>query len=238
VQVLQKAWNLLSDDVQASLQSAESNLDALNTVDLGHKRAFSVGECALWARLTGPQFAAQVAAAVSLVEAPASHRNATTVAKEVMAIMPGNRTGLSITKLLEAPIAGKHPKTIKKGTKAAAAEAAVTAAETVAVADLEEAKRLAAKFEAMGGGALTMALAQEAEHGDHLRECWLAHERLRVSEAPSINRAEILTVRTDTAADVAEVAAAEATAADDHLLLVRRAGNKHAGVGAPAPQFV
>jgi hypothetical protein len=74
--------------------------------------------------------------------------------------------------------------------------------------------RLAAEFEAMGGGALTMALAQEAEPGDPLRECWLAHERLRVSEARSINRAEILTARTDTAAEVAEVAAAEAAAAE------------------------
>jgi hypothetical protein len=34
---------------------------------------------------------------------------------------------------------------------------------------LEEAKRLAAEFEALGGGALSMALAQEAEPGDHLR---------------------------------------------------------------------
>jgi hypothetical protein len=54
VQVLQKAWNLLSDGVKASLQRAESNLNALKTVDLGPKRPFSVGECALWARLTGP----------------------------------------------------------------------------------------------------------------------------------------------------------------------------------------
>jgi hypothetical protein len=109
VQVLQKAWNLLSDDVKASFQSAESNLDAFNTVDLVPKRHFSVGECALWARLTG--------------------------------------------------------------TKAVAAEAAVTAAEAIDVADLEETKRLAAQFEALGGGALTMALAQEAEPGDPLREC-------------------------------------------------------------------
>jgi hypothetical protein len=138
VQVLQKAWNLLLDDVKASLQRAESNLNALNTIDLGPKRPFSVGECALWARLTGPQFAAQVAAAVSLVEAPASHYKAFTVVKEVMAIMPGNRTSFSIEKFLEAPFAGKHPKPITKGTKAAAAEAtAVTAAEATAVADLE-----------------------------------------------------------------------------------------------------
>jgi hypothetical protein len=121
--------------------------------------------------------------------------------------LPGNRTGLSIKKFLEAPFAGKHPKLIKKGTKAAAAEAAVTVAEAIAVADLEEAKRLAAQFEALGGGAFTMALAQEAEPGDPLRKCWLAHERLRVSEARSINRAEILMARTDTAAEAAVVAA-------------------------------
>ena len=63
-----------------------------------------------------------------------------------MAIKYSNKTGLSITKLLEAPFAGKHPKLITKGTKAAAAEAAVTAAEIIAVEDLEETKRLAAEF--------------------------------------------------------------------------------------------
>jgi hypothetical protein len=73
VQVLQKASDLPSDDVKASLQRAESNLNALNTVDLRLKRPFSVGECALWARLTGPQLAAQVAAAVSLVEAHSNY---------------------------------------------------------------------------------------------------------------------------------------------------------------------
>jgi hypothetical protein len=79
---------------------------------------------------------------------------------------------------------------------------------------LEEAKHLAAEFGDLGGGALTMALAQEAESGDSLRECWLAHERLHVSEARSINRAEILTARTDAAAEVAGAAAAEAAAAE------------------------
>ena len=47
-----------------------------------------------------------------------------------------------------------------------------------------------------------------------MRECWFAHERLRVSEARSINRAEILTTRTDAAAEAAEVTAAEAAAAE------------------------
>jgi hypothetical protein len=108
VRVLEKAWNLLSDDVKAILQSAESNLDALNPVDLGPKRPFSVGECAPWARFFGPQLAAQVAAAVSLVEAPAKHYKATAVTKEVMAIKYGNTTGHSIKKFLESPFAGKH----------------------------------------------------------------------------------------------------------------------------------
>jgi hypothetical protein len=142
VQVLQKAWNLLSDDVKAILQIAESNLNALSTVDLGPKRPFSVGECALWALLTGPRFSGQVAAAVSLVEDPSNNGKAAALAMEVTAIMPSIRTSLSIEKFLESPFAGKHHKLISKGTKAAAAEAAVTAAEALAVADLEEAQRL------------------------------------------------------------------------------------------------
>ena len=90
----------------------------------------------------------------------------------------------------------------------------MTAAEATAVADLEKPIPLATEFEVVGGGALTMALAQEAELGDPLREFWLAHERLRAPKARSINRAEILTARTDAAAEVAEVAAAEAAAAE------------------------
>ena len=102
--------------------------------------------------MTGPRFVAQVAALVGQVEAPANHYKASTVAQEAMAIMPANKTGVSISKPLEAPFAGKHPELIKMGTKAAA-EAAVTAAEAIAVADLEETHRLAAEFEALGGGA-------------------------------------------------------------------------------------
>jgi hypothetical protein len=82
-----------------------------------------------------------------------------------MAMKYGNTTGHSIKKFLESPFAGKHLKLISKGTKTAAAEAAVTAAEAIAEEDLEEANRLAAEFEAFGGGALTMTLAQEAEPG-------------------------------------------------------------------------
>ena len=89
----------------------------LNTVDLGPKRPFSAGECALWARLTGLQFAAQVEAVVSLVEASANHREASTVAKEVMAIKYGNTTGHSIKKFLGSPFTGKHPKLISRAPR-------------------------------------------------------------------------------------------------------------------------
>jgi hypothetical protein len=47
-----------------------------------------------------------------------------------------------------------------------------------------------------------------------LRECWLAHERLRVAEARSMNRAEILTACTTVTTEAAEVAAAETAAAE------------------------
>jgi hypothetical protein len=83
-----------------------------------------------------------------------------------------------------------------------------------------------------------MALAQEAEPGDHLRECWLAHERLRVLEARSINRAEILTARTDTAAEVAEVAAAEVFAAVEAVAAAEAAAavESAAAAGAAPPR--
>ena len=69
----------------------------LNTVDLGPKRPFSVGECALWARLTGPRFPAQVAAAVSLVEASAAVESATAAgaAAKAAADAPGAEAALS-----------------------------------------------------------------------------------------------------------------------------------------------
>ena len=35
VRLLEEAWNLLSGDVQVIFRIADSNLDALNTVDLG-----------------------------------------------------------------------------------------------------------------------------------------------------------------------------------------------------------
>jgi SWI/SNF-related matrix-associated actin-dependent regulator 1 of chromatin subfamily A len=132
-----------------------------------------------------------------------------------MAIKYSNKTSHSIKKFLEPPFAGKHPKLNSKDANAvAAAEAAVTAAGAIAVEDIEEAKRLAAEFEAFGGGALTMALAQEAEPGDPLRDCWLARKRLRASETLSISRAEFLTARTDAATEAAEAIAAEAAAAE------------------------
>jgi hypothetical protein len=106
VQVLQKAWNLLSDDVKASLQSAESLLKSQRR--LAESGSFKLRQ--------------------SSCSGQGGHGHHAREQDE-----PFDR------KFLEAPFAGKHPKLINKGTKAAAAEAAVTAAETIAVADLEEA---------------------------------------------------------------------------------------------------
>ena len=116
-----------SGEVKAIFRIAESNVDALLAVDLGPKRPFSVGECALWARVAGPRFAAKVAAVVILVKVPSSCCKAAAAAKGVMAIDCIIKTSHSITKFLESPFTGKHPKPISKGTKAAATEAAVTA---------------------------------------------------------------------------------------------------------------
>jgi hypothetical protein len=70
---------------------------------------------------------------VSVVEAPANHREATAVIKEAMAIKYDHL----IKRFLESPFAGKRPKLLSESTKsAAAAEAAVTAAEAIAVARL------------------------------------------------------------------------------------------------------
>jgi hypothetical protein len=153
----------------------------------------------------------------------------------------GNTTGLSIKKILESPFAaGKNPKPISKGTKVAAAEAAVTAAEAIAVANFEQTDRLAAKSEALGGGALTMALDQEAEPGHPLRECWLACERLRVSEARSIKLPEISTARTDASAEAAEIAAAKAAAAEAAAAAggaVKAAADVHVARAALAPEL-
>jgi hypothetical protein len=140
----------------------------------------------------GPRFAAQVAAVVSLFEAPSCCGKTAAVAKEVMAVKYGNTTGHSIKKFFESPFAGKHPKLISKGTKEAAAEAAVTAAEAIAVADLEQANRLAAEFEALVGGALTMALAQRPNPGP-LARVLVRTRAAPDSEARSIHRAGILT---------------------------------------------
>ena len=75
---------------------------------------------------------------------------------------------------------GKRPKLVRKNTKAAAEAAEIaTKAEAEAAACMEETKRLAAEYEAMGGGAGTEALAQAAELGDLLRERWSAHTLLR-----------------------------------------------------------
>jgi hypothetical protein len=211
--MLLEAWSLLSVEVQGVFLDAESKLGTLNTITLGPPRAFTVGDSALWSRLCGASFAAQVAAVVSLQVAPASLCKAAALAKEVAAIRYGHMTGPSITKFLKSPVAGKRPKLIRKGTKAAAAEEAAAAAEAEAAADLEKIKRLAAGFHAAAlKNPWAAAIAGVQEPGDTLREGWLASLLLGETERHSEALAKAFFKREAAEAEAAEVAAAEAAA--------------------------
>jgi hypothetical protein len=90
---------------------------------------------------------------------------------------------------LRSPVLGKCPKLIRKGTKAAAAEAEAIATEATATVDLAEIKRLAAEFEALDGGALIMALAETAAPGD---PCASADLRASGSACPRTARSTAL----------------------------------------------
>jgi len=113
--VLIEAWSLLPIEVQAVFLDAESKLGTLNPIDLGPKRSVTVGESALWSKMCGVQFAAQIAAAVSLEEPPTSCYKAAALAKEVGAIRYSNITPRSITKFLESPVTATRPQAHPKG---------------------------------------------------------------------------------------------------------------------------
>ena len=134
----------------------------LKSINLGPKRSFTVADSLLWIELCGLRFAAEVAATVSLEEVPRGLSKLATVAKDAAAIRYGHSTATSITNYLSSPVFRNLPKLARKNTKVATVEAAEVAAKAEAAARMEETKRLAAEYEAMGGGALTEALAQAA----------------------------------------------------------------------------
>ena len=78
---------------------------------------------------------------------------------------------------------------------------------------MEETKRQAAEYEAMGGGAGTEALAQAAEPGDPLRERRHAYHLLRVSDRRAACFGETLSAREAATAEAAVTDAAVAAAA-------------------------
>ena len=151
----------------------------LNSINLGPKRSFTVAESVLWIELCGLRFAAQVAAMASLEEATKGLLKLAAAAKDAAAIHYPNNTATSITYYLRSPVFGNRPKLVRKSKKAAAAEAAAEATKANAMALMEETKRRAAEYEAMGGGTGTEALAQAAEPGDPLRERRHAYHLLR-----------------------------------------------------------
>ena len=111
----------------------------------------------------------------------------------------------------------KRPKPTRKDTKVAAAEAAEVAAEAEEVARMAKIKRLSAEYEAeleaTDGGALTEALAQEAEPGDLLRERWHAYHLLNESDRRATHFCELMSSREADDAETAETNAAVAAAA-------------------------
>jgi hypothetical protein len=84
------------------------------------------------------------------------------VTKGAAAIPSSKSTATFIANYLRSAVLGKCPQLIRKGTKAAAAEAAATATEAIAAVDWEETKPLAAELVVLSGGALT---AEEAKAG-------------------------------------------------------------------------
>jgi hypothetical protein len=127
---------------------AETKLGALDSIDFGAKRSVTTGEVVLWANFSGALFAAHACASASLEEVPAARFDSKTAAllKEVKAIRHAQSTRISITKFLESLFFAKRPKLTRMGAKAAVAEAAAASAATMAAADLEKTKRLAAGF--------------------------------------------------------------------------------------------
>jgi hypothetical protein len=207
------AWGLIPDDARALLVDADLKSAPPSTIDLGPKPLFSVAESVLLTARFGPRFCAQVAEGVSLGVVSKNYSKMTAVAKDVSATRYTHYTATSIANYLRSPVFGKHPKLVRKNTKAAAVEAAEIAAEAEGTACMEETKRLAAEYEAMGGGAGTEALAQAAELGDLLRERWSAHTLLRESDRRAARFGELMSVREAVATEMAATNAAVAAAA-------------------------
>ena len=67
-EILQDAWGLVPGGSRVLLVEAESKLTELKPVNSGPKRTFTVAESVLWTKLCRVQFAAEVAATVSLEE--------------------------------------------------------------------------------------------------------------------------------------------------------------------------
>ena len=151
------------------LVDADSKSAAPSTIDLGPKRLFSVAESVLLTARFGPRFCAQVAKGMSLGVVSQNYSKMTAVAKEIAAIVYAHYTATSIANYLRSPVFDKRPKLVRKNTKAAAAEAAEIATEAEAAACMKETMRLAAEYEAMGGGAGTEALAQQVAGFGRLR---------------------------------------------------------------------
>ena len=193
---------------------AESKSGALNSINLGLARKFTVAEAVLWASFGGVMFAAQVAT-VACPEAPSKQflKKVSLVFKESKAIRFGHSTPLSITNFLASDVFSPRPRLLKKGTAAAVAEAAAAAATEHAAATLADLQKKASLYDAaLRDDAGARDRARRAQSDDPLRQGMIARARLDESERRQEQFREVLELRA--AENLSAVEAAEAVTLD------------------------
>ena len=96
-------------------------------ISVGTERVYTAAEALLWDALFGPSYTAYVAGVVCSGQGPVKHGRTARLAKEVRAIRLANVTATFLKAFLLAPVFGKRPKLVRKGTASALAEAAAAA---------------------------------------------------------------------------------------------------------------
>ena len=111
VKLFKAAWEAIPEEVRCLLFKAESKIDALNSINLGNIRTYTVGEAVLWASFGGVSYASQVAKVVS-GEAPTTRfvSRIASLFKDAKAISFGHITPISINKFLLSPVFGPRPR--------------------------------------------------------------------------------------------------------------------------------
>ena len=128
--VFKGSWNPIFQSIQLTLLDAASKLDALETSHLGDRRIYSVTEAIIWAKLLKLTFAAD-AGIVAAQDRPPGVKYRSKIQllfRQAKKTRYGAMASSSITNFLESSVFRKQPKVIRRGSKAAAEEAATAEA--------------------------------------------------------------------------------------------------------------